>query len=93
MVIKLVEKDGCQNPFADNRPGKDWWYAFLCQHSELAMCTPEHQVLQLAQFAACSEEVLLRWYAALKQLMTLLEYGMGMKLGAFSVPIWQQKSR
>ena len=38
------------------------------------------------------EEVLLTWYAAFKQfwsevmLMTPLEYGMQMKLGAFSVP-------
>ena len=69
MMKKLLDKDGRQNPFVDNRPGKDWWYAFLRRHPELALCTPEH--LQLARAAACSEDVLSRWYAAFKQFLEL----------------------
>ena len=69
MVKKLLDKDGRQNPFVDNRPGKDWWYAFLRRHPELTMRTPEH--LQLACAAACSEEVLSRWYTAFKQFFDL----------------------
>ena len=69
MVKKILDKDGRQNPFVDNRPGKDWWYAFLRRHPELAMRTPEH--LQLARAAACSEDVLSRWYAAFKQFLEL----------------------
>ena len=69
MVKKLLDKDGRQNPFVDNRPGKDWWYAFLRRHPELAMRTPEH--LQLARAAACSEDVLSRWYTAFKQFLEL----------------------
>ena len=79
MVKKILDKDGRQNPFVDNRPGKDWWYAFLRRHPELAIRTLEH--LQLARAAACSEDVLSRW-----SLRTLLKYGMQMKLGALSVP-------
>ena len=29
MVKKILEKDHCFNPFKENKPGKDWWYAFL----------------------------------------------------------------
>ena len=43
---KILDKDGRQNPFVDNRPGKHWWYAFLPQHLELGVRIPEH--LQLA---------------------------------------------
>ena len=28
-VKKFLDRDGRQNPFVDNRPRKDWWYAFL----------------------------------------------------------------
>ena len=41
MVQKLLEKDGRPNPFNHNRPGKDWWYAFLRCHPEIALHIPE----------------------------------------------------
>ena len=67
MVQKPLDKDGRQNPFLNNRPGKDWWYAFLRRHPELAMRSPEP--LQLARASACSEEILSRWYTAFKQFL------------------------
>ena len=33
MVKKILDKDGRPNPFKDNRPGKDWWYAFLARNN------------------------------------------------------------
>jgi len=33
MVKNLLDKDGRQNPFVNNRPGKDWWYAFAIARS------------------------------------------------------------
>ena len=55
-VKKLLDKDGRQNPFVDNRPGKDWWYSFLRRHPQLTMRSPEQ--LQLARASACSKEAL-----------------------------------
>ena len=68
-VKKLLDRYGRQNPFVDNRPGKDWWYAFLRRHPELTMRSPEH--LQLARASACSKEVLSKWYVAFKQFVEL----------------------
>jgi len=66
MVKNLLDKGGRQNPFVNNRPGKDWWYAFLRCHPELALRTPEH--LQLARASGCNE-ILSRWYTTFKQFL------------------------
>jgi hypothetical protein len=41
MVKKIMDDDGLKNPFSDNRPGKDWWYAFVKGHPEISERTPE----------------------------------------------------
>lgn len=68
-VKKLLDKDGRQNPFVDNHPGKDWWYSFLRRHPQLTMRSPEQ--LQLAHDSACSKEALSKWYVAFKQFLEL----------------------
>ena len=40
-VKAMLDKDGCANPFRQNMPGKDWWYAFLKCHTEISQRTPE----------------------------------------------------
>ena len=90
MVNKLLDKTDQQNPFIDHCPGKDWWYAFLQHHPELAMPTPE--CLQPARATCCSEEVLSRWYDLFKQFLELNNvcdlsgFGMQMKLVAHFAP-------
>ena len=54
------DKDGQKNPFEDNYPGKDWWYAFLRRHPQLSVCLPES--LQLARASSCTPERLDGWY-------------------------------
>ena len=90
-VKKLLDRNGRQNPFVDNRPGKDWWYAFLRRHPQLTMRSPEH--LQLARASACIKEALSKWYVGFEQFLEVNGiiviqpgFGMPMKLGAHSVP-------
>ena len=40
-VKRIIEKDGRPNPFTNNRPGKDWYYAFLKRHPELSSRAPQ----------------------------------------------------
>jgi len=51
-MVKLLDKDNRPNPFTDNLPGKDWWYAFLRRHPKISMGSPEP--LQLAPATACT---------------------------------------
>ncbi|XP_033726756.1 uncharacterized protein LOC117316324 [Pecten maximus] len=44
-VKKIMDNDGRPNPFSNNKPGKDWYYAFVKRHPELANRTP----MQLAK--------------------------------------------
>lgn len=37
MVKKIIDKDGRPNPFKDNRPGKDRWYAFLTRNPAISL--------------------------------------------------------
>jgi len=67
MVKKLLDKDNRPNPFTDNLPGKDWWYAFLRRHPKLSMRSPEP--LQLARATACTEEAIRRWYVEFEQFL------------------------
>ena len=60
IVKKILDKDGRANPFTDNYPGKDWWYAFLRRHPQLSVRLPES--LQLARASSCTPAVLDKWY-------------------------------
>ena len=67
MVKQILDKDKRPNPFTDNRPGKDWWYAFLRRHPTITMRTPEP--LQLARAKACTKEGIKKWYVAFEQFL------------------------
>ena len=49
MVKTMLDKDDGKNPFTENKPGKDWRYAFLCRHPvrELHCRSPEPTHAQL----------------------------------------------
>jgi len=40
-VKRILDTDGRSTPFKENRPGKDWYYAFLKRHPELSSRTPQ----------------------------------------------------
>lgn len=40
-VKKILDQDGRQTPFKNNLPGKDWFYAFMKRHPEIAPRTPQ----------------------------------------------------
>jgi hypothetical protein len=40
-VKKVLDQDGRQTPFKNNLPGKDWFYAFMKRHPEIAPHTPQ----------------------------------------------------
>jgi hypothetical protein len=40
-VKKVMDQDGRQTPFKNNLPGKDWFYAFMKRHPEIAPHTPQ----------------------------------------------------
>ena len=70
VVKKILDKDGRPNPFADNRPGKDWWYGFLARN-KLGMRSAS--ALEGHRASACTEEKLLKWYINYEQF--LLSHG------------------
>ena len=40
-VRDIIIEDGRPNPFKDNKPGKDWYYAFLKRHPEISVRAPQ----------------------------------------------------
>ncbi|KAJ8304124.1 hypothetical protein KUTeg_017707 [Tegillarca granosa] len=65
-VKNILDKDGRPNPFTDNRPGKDWYYAFVKRHPELSMRT----TMQLAkERAIISPEKVNHWFNNFKKYM------------------------
>ena len=66
MVKKILHKDGRPNPFKDNRPGKDWWYAFLARNN-LAVRSPSS--LEMYRASACTKQNLESWYAQFEQFL------------------------
>ena len=70
MVKRIMDQTKRPNPFTNNRPGKDWWYAFLRRHPKLAMRQP--QPLEAARAVSCTPAVLDRWFAEFEQF--LLQY-------------------
>ena len=67
MVKKILDHDGRANPFPDNLPGKDWWYAFLKRHPDICMRAPH--ALQVCRAKACSPEAITRWYIDFEQFL------------------------
>ena len=41
MVQKILMKDGRKTLFHNQRPGKDWYYAFLLRNEDVALRKPE----------------------------------------------------
>lgn len=58
-VKKILDKDGRHNPFVDNKPGKDWWYAFVSRN-KLSLRSPS--TLESYRASACTPEKLQTWY-------------------------------
>ena len=69
MVKKILEKDHRPNPFIENKPGKDWWYAFLQQNPEITLRAVS--ALELPRASACTDETLLKWYIEFEQFLLL----------------------
>ena len=67
MVKKILDKDGRPNPFKDNRPGKDWWYAFLARNN-LTIRSPSS--LEMYRVSACTKQNLESWYARFEQFLS-----------------------
>lgn len=65
-VKKILDKDGRQNPFVDNRPGKDWWYGFLSRNKLTIRRT---SALESYRASACTKEVLEKWYTDFEQFL------------------------
>lgn len=58
-VKVILQTDGRPNPFKENRPGKDWYYAFVKRHPELGERTPQ----QLAkERAVITPQKVERWF-------------------------------
>ena len=68
-VKTILDKDDRENPFRDNCPGKDWWYAFLRRHPELSVRLPES--LQMARASSCTPQRLEKWYQEFGEFLKL----------------------
>ena len=67
MVRKIMDTTGRPNPFKDNRPGKDWWYAFLRRHPEISARNP--QALQEVRAHTCTPAAIYQWFNEYEQLL------------------------
>lgn len=67
MVKGILDNQPRPNPFRDNRPGKDWWYAFLKRHPNVQLLVP--QVLQSCRASACTPDALDRWFVGYEQFL------------------------
>ena len=67
MVKKILDKDGRPNPFKDNHPGKDWWYAFLARNN-LTIRSPSS--LEIYRASVCTKHNLEHWYAMFEQFLS-----------------------
>ncbi|KAL5015099.1 hypothetical protein ScPMuIL_009369 [Solemya velum] len=67
-VKKILDGDKRNNPFKDNRPGKDWYYAFMKRHPEISERSP----IQLGkERAVLSKETVGRWFDDFKEYMNV----------------------
>ena len=68
-VKAMLDKDGRTNPFRQNMPGKDWWYAFLKRHPEISQRTPE--VLQKLRAYCCTPAAIEKWFSDFESFVVL----------------------
>ena len=59
MVKQILDKHTRLNPFNNNLPGKDWWYAFLKRHPEISLRTP--QALESCRAKSCTPAGIAKW--------------------------------
>ena len=69
MVKKILDTHKRPNPFPDNTPGKDWWYAFLQRHPKISLRTP--QALEACRAKACTPSTLSGWYTDFEQFLLI----------------------
>ena len=62
----ILEKDQMPNPFTNNRPGKDRYYAFRRRHPDLSLRKPERIGKERA---VVTEEAISKWFDELEQYM------------------------
>uniref|UniRef100_A0A1X7UEV0 HTH CENPB-type domain-containing protein n=1 Tax=Amphimedon queenslandica TaxID=400682 RepID=A0A1X7UEV0_AMPQE len=67
MVTRILDKYKRPNPFPNNIPGKDWWYAFLRRHPEITLRTP--QALEACRAKACTPKAISSWYIDYEQFL------------------------
>ena len=60
VVKRWLDSNERPNPFPNNLPGKDWWYAFLRRHPDISLRTP--QALETCRASACTPAVINKWY-------------------------------
>lgn len=60
VVQKLLEKNPRPNPFVNNKPGREWWEAFLRRNPSLTLRTPEN--LCKARAVSCTKEAIVKWF-------------------------------
>ena len=64
---KILDAHKRPNPFPNNLPGKDWWYAFLRRHPEISLHTL--QALESCRAKACTPKSLSNWYTDFEQFL------------------------
>lgn len=68
IVKRILDNNARPNPFPNNLPGKDWWYAFLKRHPEISLRTP--QALESYRAKACTPTAIATWYTDFEQFLT-----------------------
>ena len=69
IVQMILEKDGRENPFTNNRPGRKWWKLFKQRHPELSLRSPE--LLQIARAKCSTSEVIQGWFIEFEQFLIM----------------------
>lgn len=67
IVQKILRKDGRPNPFTDDRPGKDWFKAFMRRNPSLSIRTSEHLGLERA---IVTPEKIKNWFKEMTEYFT-----------------------
>jgi len=59
-----MKTDGRKNPFKDDKPGKDWYYAFMKRHPEISLRSPRQLGKERAVIRAENVE---KWFREFEQ--------------------------
>ena len=66
----MLDNDGRENPFFNNRPGRKWWWKLFKQrHPELSLRSPE--LLQIAHAKCSTPEVIEAWFIEFEQFLMI----------------------